>query len=202
MAWIAGNSIILRAWERDDAQVRWEADRTADDTEPKLRDWHEPPKPLAQREAEADERVASSDESVVALIIEADGRAVGDINLFNIDERNRSAMLGLSIWRTEDRGRGYGTDAVRALVRWAFRQKNLHRIELGVAPHNERAVRVYERVGFVAEGRRRESHYEDGRYVDDIIMGLLRSDFEAMEAARDAVAAPRTASRQQAAPSV
>jgi RimJ/RimL family protein N-acetyltransferase len=190
-----GERVILRAWEREDARVRWEADQTPDNAEPRLRDWHEPPRSLAQREAEVDERASSDDSTVVALIIEAEGRTIGDINLFSIDERNRSASLGLSIWRDEDRGRGYGTDAVRALARWAFRHKNLHRIELSVAPHNERAIQAYQRVGFVQEGRRRESEWEDGRWVDDIIMGLLGSDFEVAEAARadTDVQAPRSA---------
>lgn len=187
MAWIAGTTVILRAWERTDLTARWEADQTADPTEPRLRDWHEPPKSLAQREAEFDEHLAP-DPTVVSLIIEADGRAVGDINLFHIDERKRSASLGLSIWRAEDRDRGYGGDAVRTLIRWAFSQLNLHRIELSVAPHNERAIHVYERAGFVIEGRRREADYEDGHYVDDIIMGLLRADFDA----RNAVGRERT----------
>ena len=120
---------------------------------------------------------AEPDESAVALIIEAEGRAVGDINLFEIDVRNRRASIGLSIWRQEDRGRGYGTDAMRALLGWAFREYNLHRVELSVDPSNTAAIRVYEKLGFAHEGRRREAHYTGGTFVDDVMMGLLRGDF-------------------------
>jgi RimJ/RimL family protein N-acetyltransferase len=177
MAWIAGEKVVLRAWEREDVQARWEADQTADPTEMRLRDWHEPPRSLAAREAEFDAAVAEPDESVVALIIEAEGRAVGDINLFEIDTRNRRAAIGLSVWRPDDRNHGYGTDAMRALLAWAFREYNLHRVDLSVDPANHAAIHVYEKLGFVREGCRREAHYTGGAYVDDMIMGLLQRDF-------------------------
>jgi RimJ/RimL family protein N-acetyltransferase len=179
MAWIAGKRVWLRAWERDDVRARWEADQTADATEVRLRDWHEPPRSLAYREQEFDASIAETDESAIALIIEADGRAIGDINLFDIDARNRRASVGLSIWRPDDRNKGFGTDAIRALLGWAFREYNLHRVDLSVDPSNAAAIRVYENVGFVREGCRREAHYSGGKYVDDLMMGLLRADFNA-----------------------
>lgn len=177
MAWIAGERVVLRAWEREDVQARWEADQTADTTEVRLRDWHEPPRSLAYREQEFDAALAEADETVVALIIEAERRAVGDINLFEIDTRNQRASIGLSVWRAEDRNKGFGTDAMRALLRWAFREYNLHRVELSVDPANVAAIRVYEKLGFVREGCRREAHFTEGGFVDDMQMGLLRRDF-------------------------
>ena len=177
MAWIAGEKVVLRAWERDDVHVRWETDQTADVSEQRQRDWHEPPRSLAQREQEFEESLAEPDATVVALIIEAAGRPVGDINFFGIDQRNRNATVGLSIWRTQDRGKGYGTDALRAFLRWGFRHLNLHRVELTVAPDNAAAIHVYEKLGFAVEGRRREHHFDDGCYTDELLMGLLRRDF-------------------------
>jgi RimJ/RimL family protein N-acetyltransferase len=181
MAWITGDSVRLRAWERDDVQIRRETDQTADSTEQRLRDWHEPPRSLAQREQEFDESLAEPDSTVVALVIEAAGRPVGDINFFAIDQRSRTAAVGLSIWRPQDRGKGYGTDALRAFLRWGFRHLNLHRVELTVAPDNAPAIYVYETLGFTVEGRRREHHFEDGCYVDELLMGLLRREFEASD---------------------
>lgn len=183
MAWIAGERIVLRAWERDDVRLRWETDQTPDGTEQLLRDWHEPPRSLQQREAEYDALQAEPDPTTVALIIEAEGRAVGDINLFHVDQRNRNALLGLSIWRSADRGKGFGGDAVRTLLRWAFRELNLHRVELGVDPDNAGAIKVYERAGFRHEGRRREAHFSGGRYVDELLMSVLRSEIEPDECA-------------------
>jgi len=186
MAWIAGEHVVLRAWERDDVRLRWETEQTADATESRLRDWHEAPRSLQQREAEFDAQATEPDPTVVALIIEAAGTVIGDINLFEVQTRNRSCRVGLSIWRASDRGRGYGGDALHALLRWAFREFNMHRVELSVDPSNERALRLYEKLGFVREGTRREAHYDDGRFIDEVIMGILDSEFDARDASRTA----------------
>ena len=59
MAWIAGERVILRAWEREDVHARWESDQTPDTSEMRLRDWHEPPRSLAQREQEFETAVVA-----------------------------------------------------------------------------------------------------------------------------------------------
>jgi len=182
MAWITGERVILRAWERDDIRAYWEASQSADALGQRQRDWHEPPPSLAQLEADFDARLDDGDASI-RLVIEAEGRAVGDIDLFHIEERNRNAMVGLGIWRPEDRCRGFGGDALRALARWAFRHLNLHRLELSVDPDNAVAIHIYDALGFVEEGRRREQHFDDGDYHDEIIMGLLRGEFESKDTA-------------------
>ncbi len=183
MASIAGEGIVLRAWERDDVRTLWETSQTTDDRGQRQRDWLEPPKSLAQLEQEFEANVSDPDPTVVRLVIEAEGRAIGDIDLFHIDQRCRNAVVGLGIWREEDRGRGYGTDALRTLLRWAYRHLNLHRIELSVEPDNVRAIRVYEKLGFVREGMRREHHYDDGTFQDELIMGLLGREFESSDRA-------------------
>jgi RimJ/RimL family protein N-acetyltransferase len=181
MAWIAGDRVALRAWERDDVQACWDAAQNADASGQRLRDWHEPPRSLYQREQEFETFQNDTDPSVVRMVIQADGRAVGDIDLFHIETRNRNALVGLSIWRAEDRNRGYGTDALRAMLRWAFRHLNLRRVELSVEPENTRAVHVYKKLGFVIEGCRREHHYDAGCYRDELIMAVLRREFEATD---------------------
>lgn len=181
MAWIAGERVVLRAWERDDVRVRWEAAQTPDATGERLRNWHEPPRSLVEAEQEFEANQSEPDPNLILLIIDVDGRPVGDIAIFEIERRSQRAGIGLGIWRPEDRGQGYGTDALRATLRWAFRELNLHRVELGVDPENKAAIRVYEKLGFVVEGRRREHHFDDGRFIDELMMGLLRPEFEARE---------------------
>ena len=63
----------------------------------------------------------------------------------------------------------------------AVRHLNLHRVELSVEPDNARAVRVYEKLGFVREGMRREHHYDDGCFRDELIMGVLGREFESLD---------------------
>ncbi len=106
-----------------------------------------------------------------------EGRLIGVIGLHKIDWREREAELGIFIGQKEYGNRGYGTDAVRTMLRFAFRQMNLHRVTLCVFAHNRRAFRCYEKCGFQLEGRKREAHFYQGRYEDENIMGILAQEF-------------------------
>ena len=96
----------------------------------------------------------------------------------NIDWKNRKAVQGIFIGEKEYWGRGYGSDAIRALLGFAFREMNLHRVYLSVYDYNERAIRCYEKCGFRHEGRLRKARFSDGRYHDELMMGILREEFE------------------------
>ncbi len=77
------------------------------------------------------------------------------------------------------RGKGYGTDAIRVLLKYVFMEMNLNRVGLEVMNYNPAGIRSYEKVGFVQEGRLRSVVYRDGVYYDIIQMGILRSEWEA-----------------------
>ncbi len=109
--------------------------------------------------------------------IESDGALVGRCGLFSFERLARSAEVGIGLL-PECTGRGHGTSALCALVEFGFTRWNLHRIGLGVLATNERAVASYRKVGFVEEGRLREAAWVRGEYVDELKMGLLRSDWE------------------------
>jgi RimJ/RimL family protein N-acetyltransferase len=101
---------------------------------------------------------------------------VGNCALHEIHPVDRHATLGLVIGRKDYWGKGIGTEAVRLLCRYAFDELNLHRVQLSTYAINERGFRLYTRVGFKIEGRRREHVFIEGRYVDEVIMGLLRGE--------------------------
>lgn len=109
---------------------------------------------------------------------EADWNAVGVIGFHAIDWRSRAGELGLFIGEKAVWNAGLGTDAVRTLVRWGFRELNLNRVFLRVFEDNAPAIRCYEKLGFVHEGRLRQDRYQDGRYLDTLVMGLLRDEHE------------------------
>jgi len=103
------------------------------------------------------------------------GERVGACSLEDVDERSRAAELG--IWIAEALwNQGFGTDAVRTLCRFGFREINLQRISLSVHDINPRAKRAYEKVGFKEEGRRRRAEFIDGGYCDVIVMGCLAEE--------------------------
>lgn len=94
----------------------------------------------------------------------------------SIDARSRVGEVGISL-RRSSWGTGVGTDAMRVLVDVGFRHLNLDRIWLTVFATNERAIASYRKVGFVEEGRWREDVWRDGRYVDQVVMAVLRAEW-------------------------
>ena len=102
---------------------------------------------------------------------------IGIITLKNIDKRNASAHLGLLIGQ-EYWDKGYGTEAIIELLETAFEKMNMRRIWLRVDEENARAIRCYEKCGFVFEGVLRQDHIKDGEWKSSLIMSILRHEFE------------------------
>ncbi|MEM7774004.1 MAG: GNAT family protein [Pseudomonadota bacterium] len=103
---------------------------------------------------------------------------VGEVVLNQIDWTNRCATFRIALWRPEHRNKGYGSIATFLLVRHGFEGLNLNRIELEVYAFNPHARRVYDKMGFVLEGTRRQALLWDGDWVDAHMMALLRADFD------------------------
>lgn len=103
---------------------------------------------------------------------------IGNVGLHHIDWKHRSAVFGIVIGERACWNRGYGTDATRVMVRFAFHTLNLHRVQLDVFDFNPRARRAYEKVGFRLEGTRRQALFHDGAYHDEHIMALLEAEFK------------------------
>lgn len=106
----------------------------------------------------------------------SDARAIGWASLSHGSPENRSATLGMVIGDRECWDSGYGTDATRAVCRFGFQQMNLHRIDLDVFGENQRALHVYEKLGFRAEALKRDAIFWRGRYQDIVVMGLLEGE--------------------------
>lgn len=112
-----------------------------------------------------------------------DDQTIGFIELDGIGWRSRNGWVGIGIGARENWGKGYGTEAFRILIRFAFRELNLRRLSLTVFEYNPRAIRSYEKLGFEVEGRDREWLHRSGRRWDMIHMGLLRREWEKSEQA-------------------
>ena len=106
-----------------------------------------------------------------------DGRAVGALDLHEIDLTNGGAGLGIVIGDPSDRGMGYGSDALDALIDFGFEELRLERVWLDVYERNPGARRVYERVGFVHEATFRHGVYKGGGFQDVHRMAILRSEW-------------------------
>ena len=107
---------------------------------------------------------------------DGDLRLLGHVHISTVQPVLRSADIGLGIGLASDRGQGYGGEALAMAVSYCWRELNLQRVALTVLSHNPRAQQLYERLGFVVEGRLRRATYVDGQFHDIIVMGLLRPD--------------------------
>jgi len=135
------------------------------------------PKTIENELAWYEEASKSKDEYVFGIRALDDDRLLGNCSIFSISQSSRNAEVGIYIGEPSEWGKGFGSDALNVLVRFGFMDVNLHRIELHVFGYNARAIRSYEKVGFVREAVLREALYRDGIYHDIHIMGILRRDW-------------------------
>lgn len=104
---------------------------------------------------------------------------VGTIALLGSDPmkaHHRNTSVAVSI-ASPYQGQGYGSEAIIWALEWAFQHANMHRVSIGAFSWNEGAVKLYQRLGFIVEGRTREAAWYDGRYRDTIEMGMLRDEW-------------------------
>ena len=102
--------------------------------------------------------------------------------LFDVREAGARRAWRSACTRRSSSGRGLGTEAIRLVLRHAFGTLGMHRVDLKVLDFNARAIAAYRACGFVEEGRERESCWVDGRWHDDVIMGVLDREFAALDA--------------------
>lgn len=111
-----------------------------------------------------------------AIRARADGRLLGFVKLFDLSWNHGNGSILIGLGSPEDRGRGYGSEALRMILRYAFGELNLHRVTAGVLGYNVGALRFFERAGFRVEVRQRQAVHRYGRRWDEVILGLLREE--------------------------
>lgn len=168
--------VVLRALERDDLKRLHELNRHVELGLLGRNTWT--PEPLAAWEKEFDKRLDEQEKS--RFVIEVDGTVIGDIHLHGWkNPRAGTVEMAVGIYDPGYVGKGYGRDAIAVFLDWCFRIQNYRRVLLHTSATNERAIRAYRACGFVEEGRMRADDYVDGHYVDTLVMGILRAEWEA-----------------------
>jgi RimJ/RimL family protein N-acetyltransferase len=156
----------VAAWNRDSAYMRLlEVDPVVP---PKIKAWRERfEHPLSDRFYPFGVRTL------------ADNLLIGFVVVMRVSHSNGEAWVGIGMGNPEYQGKGYGTDAMNLALRFAFQELNLHRVSLDALATNARAVRSYEKCGFVHEGAMRGAELRDGKRDDIVTMGILRWEWEA-----------------------
>lgn len=185
MSMIYGKQVRLRAMEREDVKhyYAWVND-------PEVTHGLALYLPMSNVDEERwFERVTQGDPNEKPLAIEVrDGvpsgadhgwKLIGNCGVFSIEWVNSSAELGIMIGEKSAWNKGYGTEVMTLLLRHCFETLNLNRVFLRVYAENLRAIRAYQKAGFVEEGRLRQAVFKHGKYDDVILMSVLRSQWKA-----------------------
>ncbi len=173
---LAGETVVLRPVIADDAvdmlEVLADGDvlrltgshgtLSPDDVEP-MRQWY-------------GSRADHEDRLDLAAVDRASGRYVGEVVLNELDPNNNSCSFRIALGAT-GQNRGLGTEATRLVLGYAFERVGLHRISLEVYSFNSRARRVYEKVGFRAEGVLRDALLWEGQRFDAHVMSILAHEW-------------------------
>jgi RimJ/RimL family protein N-acetyltransferase len=117
-------------------------------------------------------------EYVFGIVLREDDRLIGVIGLHEVNLIAHKATLGINIGEPAFQNKGYGTEAMRLLLRYGFEELNLNRIGLNVIANNPRAIRCYQKAGFVQEGCLRQAAYRNGQFHDVYLFAVLRSEWE------------------------
>lgn len=180
---LEGKVVNLRRQEMSDAEsmLRWVNDAEVTATLGNRYLWS-----LAAEEEFLRERTRQRQgfgEQTFAIETKA-GRHIGSIGLHDVSPENRSGSLGIMIGEKDCWSHGYGTDAIIVLLRLAFGEMNLNRVELHAYADNARGIRCYEKCGVKTEVTMRMGKYRDGEWGDSIEMSVLRDEFDALHGIR------------------
>ena len=129
-------------------------------------------------------RILGTDFLAMAIHMRESDRLIGTCAFSQLDADNGSVLFHITIGEADAWGKGYGTEATEMMLVHAFTRLPLHRVALTVFDFNTRAIRAYEKCGFVVEGRSREAIFRDGRYWDEIHMSVLVHEWEARQKGR------------------
>jgi len=169
-----GQLLCLSAPQPDD-QSRF-ASWTQDDDYLRLLD-EDPVKPQSNASFSSFTEAGDDNSYYFHLRTLSDDTVIGFVVLFNLKWSNRTADMAIGIGDKAYRGKGYGQDALKLILNYAFNELNLHRVSLTVMSYNDAAIKAYERVGFVLEGTQRQAVLRQGKRYDMLMYGILRDEF-------------------------
>jgi RimJ/RimL family protein N-acetyltransferase len=167
---LTGKHVQLRRVEPDDypAIQAWQND-------PEVFYWMDYGRSFSLEDIRASEEQATKEGH--PFVIVAEGRAIGRIGLNNFRARDHIASFYIFVGDKDVRGKGYGIDALMAIIAYGFDVLNLRKVELWTLAHNERAIRMYKSAGFVEDARIPERSYKEDRWADHLVMSIDRESF-------------------------
>lgn len=139
-------------------------------------------KPMKRTEQEQKKRLRKllKNHNEKYFLVSIDGHAIGTTSIL-VDKKNKCADFSIMIGARKEWGKGYGKKVVQFMLRYAFHVLKLNRVELDVFSFNKRAIHMYKKAGFKIEGKKKQKVFWNGKFYDEIEMGLLKSEWKIME---------------------
>lgn len=175
--WV-GDKVLLRGYEAEDVEF----EKTYDDSIDQRSGWKVwPPRSSAAHKAWTDEASLEKPEGDalqfrLAVARRSDRKIVGAINTHTIDPTNGTFMFGIGIG-PEDKGKGYGAEAVLLVMRYMFDERRFQKCESGLYAYNTASLALHRKLGFVEEGRLRRHAFVGGEYHDVVLFGMTVEEY-------------------------
>ncbi len=171
---LIGERVHLRPFGRNDLSyvLKWSRD-------PEIRKLTGEVAPMSRAEAEEFYRKVCTDKDRIwfAIVLKEGNRVIGESGLLRMFKPWRCTDMTIIIGEKDAWGQGYGTEAGRLVLDYAFNRLGFHRVSIGVVAFNEVALRFWEGLGFRKEGVQRDGYYCDGRYSDFVMMSILEGEY-------------------------
>ena len=114
----------------------------------------------------------------IRLIIEHNEVAIGLVSITNIDWKNRKAENGIKLFGNNIKGKGFGTETIRLIMKYAFEELQLNRLYSTILFTNIPSQKLYKKCGWKIEGTLRKSVFKNNKYIDELQVGVLKADYE------------------------
>lgn len=170
---IIGKRVYLRAMEPEDMEMYREMTNSPE-IERMLGGWSFP---VSRKEQMAWYESVLNDKRHLrfTVVVKETEKPIGMVNLVDIDWKNGSAFHGIRL--SAEKGKGYGTDAVMALMKYAFEELRLIRLDTSIIEYNLPSQALYKKCGWLIEGRKKKAYYREGRYYDMLLVGITEEEY-------------------------
>lgn len=171
---LKGKKVYLRAVEKEDMDFLREMINDPE-MEKNVVGWSFP---VSKYEQEKWFEIQSLNKNDIRYIIEINGNRIGLITITNIDWKNRKACHGIKIFNDEVKKKGYGTDAVMTIMKYAFEELQLNKLYSTILEYNIPSLNLYKKCGWTIDGVLRESTFKGNHYVNEMAVSILKKDYE------------------------
>lgn len=171
---LKGKNVLLRAIESEDIEFLRKIIND-EETEKNVVGWSFA---ISKYEQEKWYQSQIQNKNNIRYIIEVEERPIGLATLTNIDWKNRKACHGIKLFGNDIKGKGYGTDTVKTIMKYAFEELQLNRLYGSILEYNIASKALYEKCGWKVEGIAKKSVFKNNKYNDELLLGILKEDYE------------------------